>query len=158
MAAPSWTASTRACSVSTGLQSGAVLTAFKMEIIAPVNEGGFVVREAFKRDMPHGLYPVVMGSSKRVEFALVDGEELDELICKAFDCDDTDNTFRGYLREAVARVNPNAFTSACGWRIGVEADTCQTAEPTLLITVRPGSINQMEAISMIKHLRQVLHR
>lgn len=128
----------------------------ELELIYPNGED-FIVRLAFRRPMAR-LYPLVLGSANpRRWLPLVDGQMLDELICAAFNCDDTDNTFRGHLRQAVAAVKEDdVLTSLCAWRMGGEADTKETADLTLLVTVRPGSTSQAEAIQMIEKIREVL--
>lgn len=128
-----------------------------MELLTPTDGEDFIVRLAFKRNMPR-LYPLVLGTpNPRRKLPLVDGEMLDELIWTAFNCDDTDDTFRGHLRQAVAAVkDDDVLTSLCAWRMGDEADTSQTADLTLLATVLPDSTSRAEAIQMIEKIQEAL--
>lgn len=132
----------------TNMQSG-------MELFDPVGPESFVIRLALRRTVPL-MYPGA--PMPRHLLPLVDGEVLDELLCAAFDCDDTDGTFRGHLRQAVDGVKEHVLTSLCAWRMGEGLDTSSEAELTLLATVLPGSISRAEAIAMIEALRKVLER
>ncbi|GAB1312638.1 hypothetical protein MFIFM68171_02848 [Madurella fahalii] len=72
---------------------------------------------------------------------------------RAFDCDDTDDTFRGRLRDAVDCIKPDVLTSLCAYRIGFEGST---TELSLLVTVLPGSLTPSEAVQAIIKLSAVL--
>ena len=83
-------------------------------------------------------------------------DELNNLVCEAFDCADTDDTFRGKLRAAICRIQPSVLTSICAYRIGFEDDA--TTELSLLITVLPGSLSPAQAVNAIGELSVVLER
>jgi hypothetical protein len=101
---------------------------------------------------------LVVWPPARFASSLVRGAELDDLLYTAFDCDDTGDTFRGRLREVVECIKANILTSLCGYRIGFEWDNSDSAELTLLATVLPGSLANLEAAQLIPKLQTILKR
>jgi hypothetical protein len=118
----------------------------------------FLVRRGALRepsaDLQHSPYPTV-GPPPRVLAGLIESE-LDNLIRTAFDCDDSDNTFRGMLRGAIDRIQPNTLTSLCAYRIRFQGDPY--TELTLLVTVLPGSLTTSEAMEAMEEFLAVLER
>ena len=129
-----------------------------MEIYTGGEDDNFLARRGAIRVPSPGLpipFSPWVGPYPRVVVGLIDGE-LDSLVRKAFDCDDADDTFRGMLRAAMDRIQPDVLTSLCAYRIGFLGDTC--TELTLLVTVLPGSLTPSEAIQAIAELLAVLEK
>lgn len=125
-----------------------------MEVYLGQPNDDFLVRRGAIQVSRNAPYPVP-GSYPRVVAPLSDGE-LDNLVREAFDCNDAENTFRGLIRKAIGCINPNALTSFCAYRIGFEGE--DKTEPSLLITVTPGSLTKSESIAAISELYSALER
>ena len=106
---------------------------------------------------PSWASPVVSPPA-RVVLPLFRGLELDDLVCTAFDRDNTEDTFRGRLLGVVECTKANILTSLCGYRIGFKWESSEAAELTLLVTVFPGSLSKSEAFQLIPELQAVLKR
>jgi len=127
----------------------------KMEPYTGNESDGFLARRGAIRGPSSGLPLPFVGSHPRVIAGLID-DELDNLVCEAFDCADTDDTFRGKLRAVMCRIQPGVLTSICAYRIGFEGDAA--TELSLLITVLPGSLSPAQAVNAIGELSVVLER
>jgi len=114
----------------------------------------FLARRGVIREPLRGLPYTFAGSHPRVVAGLINGE-LDNLVREAFDCGDADDTFRGMLRAAIDRIQPDVVTSLCAYCIGFEGNS---TELSLLVTVVPGSLTPSEAIQAIVELSAVLER
>jgi len=125
-----------------------------METYSGNDDDGFLARRGALREPSRGLPYPFAGSHPRGIAGLTNGE-LDNLLRELFECDDSDNSFRGMLRAAVDRVRPNVLTSLCAYRIGFEGNP---TELSLLVTVLPGSLTTWEAIQVIGELSAVLER
>jgi len=125
-----------------------------METYSGNDDDGFLARRGALREPLRGLPYPFGGSHPRGIAGLTDGE-LDNLLRELFECDDSDNSFRGMLRAAVDRVRSNVLTSLCAYRIGFEGNP---TELSLLVTVLPGSLTTWEAIQVIGELSAVLER
>lgn len=141
-------------SISAKNASLSLLPAANMETYPGSGNDDFLARRGALRE------PLAGFRLPRVILGLIDSE-LDNLIREAFHCDDADDTFRGMLRAAMDRIQPNnVLTSLCAYHIGFEGDPRAepTTELTLLATVLPSSLTRSEAIRAIGELLAVLQR
>lgn len=123
-----------------------------MDIYLGSEDDDFLVRRGATY-APSESFPVPSTDSHlRVVEPLIN-EELDNLVRKAFDCNEAEDTFRGQLRQAVENVKPDALTSICAYRIGFEFDAM---ELSLLVTVIPGSLTERESVDVLLQLAFVL--
>lgn len=150
------TSTTSTCLAECGNISSTTLILSIMDTYVGSEGDGFLARRGAIRSPSGGLSSPFVGSHPRVVSGFSIHSELDRLVCEAFDCDDGDDTFRGKLRAAMDRIQPNVLTSLCAYRIGFAGDAC--TEPTLLVTVLPGSLAPSEAIQAIMGLLAVLER
>jgi hypothetical protein len=126
-----------------------------MDIYTGNESDDFLARRGAIRRPSRGLPHPYVGSHPRVVASLTD-RELDNLVLEAFDCNDTEDTFRGLLRKAVDGIKPDVLTSLCAYRIGFEGN--DATELSLLVTVCPGSLTRSQAIQAIVELSAILER